>query len=367
MSLVFDLDDLCDEFDPYEELVALKGRFPGLKVTLFAIPGRCSPELLERYRQVPWVELAVHGYHHAATECVTWGYAEANDRLEELEVAGWMKLFKAPGWLANEEVYQALQDRGWAVADNIKFCELWGDAELERYVYNANRDVTSIHGHTWDTCENGPSAWCEMFEGLSGEFKFVSEAVGPTPPKTYLWEVLDDMALSPGDLFVDCGAYDGAEIEVLQPMGVQVLSFEPHPDRAAALAQRWGGVSGVEFIGAAVGVQNGEIELFESAAFDTGSTTEKSKVHLSGNSSVVPMLRLADLLRGRKVKVLKLDIEGTEWEVLKDLLEEGILQQCEMVYVEDHENRMRDKRVGEIKREVLSMCREAGIELREWV
>ena len=182
MNLVFDLDDLCDEYDPYEELVALKERFPGLKVTLFAIPGRCSPELLERYRQVPWVELAVHGYHHAAQECLVWGYDEAKEKLAELAEAGWTRVFRAPNWQLNEQVYEALLDGDWVVADHAAYAWPSGKLPMKRYTYNLP-GVRGIHGHTWDVSGNGPSDWPEMFAGVpvEAQFQFVSEAARVLP------------------------------------------------------------------------------------------------------------------------------------------------------------------------------------------
>lgn len=367
---VFDLDDLCDDFNPWDELHALKERYPNLKVTLFAIPGRCSPELLEQYRQVPWIELGVHGYHHSSQECATWSYEEATEKLKELEGLGWSRLFKAPGWVANEQVYEALMDLGWVVADNIKMCDGWGKAQPARYVYNVPGEFVAVHGHTWDCMENGPSDWERLFAEVpeDAQFAFVSEVCGETPPKTYLWGVLDEMDLRPGDLFVDCGAYDGAEIEVLQPRGVRVLSFEPHPDRFAALSQRWGGVEGVEVVGAAVGTKAGRVRLYESDAFDSGSSVSETKMAVNRERAFdVDMVRLADALRGREVKVLKLDIEGTEWEVLEDLLNEGVLQKCGQVYVEDHTNRMRNPVTKEVRMRVLMRCAEEGVQIREWV
>ena len=132
MDTVFDLDDLCDEFNPWNELHALKERFPHLKVTLFAIPSRCSDELLARYRSLDWVELGVHGYHHSSYECGVWGYEETVEKLNELQELGWQKLFKAPGWIANYKVYDALLDCGWSVADNIEKYEMWGDSNPPR-------------------------------------------------------------------------------------------------------------------------------------------------------------------------------------------------------------------------------------------
>ena len=73
---VFDLDDLCDEYDPYDDLIRLRQDYPDLRVTLFAIPGRCSDELLARYRALDWVELGVHGYYHSLGGVPAWGYDE---------------------------------------------------------------------------------------------------------------------------------------------------------------------------------------------------------------------------------------------------------------------------------------------------
>jgi SAM-dependent methyltransferase len=176
--IVFDLDDLCDDFDPWFELEALKERFPGLKVTLFAIPSRCSPGLLEKYGELEWVELGVHGYHHSSMECATWGSEETLSKLEELE-EWWpgVKLFKAPGWIKNKHVDRALEKRGWSLADHIGHIEEWEAPRLRRYVYNGSDGITSIHGHTWDCSGNGPSDWAEMFRDIPDDslFEFVSE------------------------------------------------------------------------------------------------------------------------------------------------------------------------------------------------
>lgn len=179
---VVDFDDLCDKFDPWDELVALKERFPSLKVTLFAIPALCSDELLAKYGALDWVELGVHGYYHSPRECMAWDYEESKAKLEE--VMSWWpgaKLFKAPGWLASEPLYEYLQDEGWMIADNLEHADSWLKFGVEaRYVYNANFKIEPVHGHTRDVCGNGPSEWSRMFLNIPGdaEFLFVSEALG---------------------------------------------------------------------------------------------------------------------------------------------------------------------------------------------
>ena len=127
----------------------------------------------------------MHGYHHAPMECATWGYEESKDRLAE--IASWWpgeKLFKAPGWVGNPELYRALCDGGWKVADNGLQAAGFGDAPVERYIYNLEEGVVAVHGHTWDCMGNGPSDWAEQFDmiGPDAQFCFVSEF-------TRVWEV----------------------------------------------------------------------------------------------------------------------------------------------------------------------------------
>ena len=171
MRQVFDLDDLCDDFDPWDKLHELKAEHPGLKVTLFAIPARCSDELLARYRALDWVELGTHGYHHSSGECAVWGYDETMEKLEELEELGWPKLFKAPGWLLNEEVYKALHFRGYTVADHA--VHAWQSLALpvKRYTFNLPRKaIKNVHAHVQD------KVWPVLGDE---EFAFVSEVAEP--------------------------------------------------------------------------------------------------------------------------------------------------------------------------------------------
>lgn len=200
-ATVFDVDDLCDSFDPWGELHDLKEKYPNLRVTLFAIPGRCSDELLARYRALDWVELGVHGYHHAPRECLVWGFEEAMDKLEELESQGWDKLFKAPNWQLGEEAYNALHFRGWKVADHAVFAWRSMRTPVDRYTYNVpGSDIVSIHGHTWETCGNGPSAWGDLLSGSEGaEFKFVSEVCRPVDWGWDLPEVQSRVNATEGD------------------------------------------------------------------------------------------------------------------------------------------------------------------------
>lgn len=178
--IVFDLDDLSKQWDPYDELIEMKRKYPNLKVTIFAIPGGLTTEMLAKYAALDWVELAVHGYHHSSVEAAVWSADEAKWRMEEiLEWWPGVRGFKAPGWTMSKEAYRYFDDNGWWLADHADHSERWEDSTAPRYVYNDRDDVKPIHGHTWDCCGNGPSDWDEMFKDVqpSDEFAFVSEVV----------------------------------------------------------------------------------------------------------------------------------------------------------------------------------------------
>ena len=182
-NYVVDFDDLCDEYDPYEQLCRLKLEFPNFRVTLFAIPGRCSKALIEKYKKLPWVELGIHGYHHSSYECGIWDYEEAKEKIQEALDMGFDPVFKCPGWITSRAVVDALGDMGVVAAQHFNHGTTWVGCKAPLYVYNDFMcNWITIHGHTWDVSDNGPSRWPRMFADIpvSASFHFVSEAADMT-------------------------------------------------------------------------------------------------------------------------------------------------------------------------------------------
>lgn len=151
-TAILDFDDLCDTNDPYDALVRLHRRDPGFKVTLFAIPTRCSPALFAKYSHIDdWCQLAVHGWRHARHECLGWTSEETQDKLQRATdiYPGFVKLFKAPNWELDNEVYAGLKQAGFAVADHIRNIEILPHGQ-PHYIYNIRlRDdhYARLHGH----------------------------------------------------------------------------------------------------------------------------------------------------------------------------------------------------------------------------
>lgn len=192
------ISDVCQSHDCRDQLDKLHYANPAFKVTLFAIPGEITPELLEWcYHNRGWIELAWHGFFHRDNyECEKMSYEEFDERVaffqdffgEEAFVRG----FKAPGWQISDDIYRWLADHGWWVAD-----QSYNDGRrpdtVPAYVNHGDQftafpkskwqepvEVESWHGHTWDCCGNGIYETFDHVKSLvenAKEFKFVSEVL----------------------------------------------------------------------------------------------------------------------------------------------------------------------------------------------
>lgn len=170
--ILFDLDDYCDDERSDQDFLRLEGlvaEIPRLKVTLFTIPGRCSPRWVEKQKEIPWIELAIHGWHHKSNyECASWTKADCKAALRAAREMGLTtRGFKAPGWQISDGCYQALLEEGYWIADQhyndarrpggLKaYClETSGQAAISKLTGEANGFrqyvcvgfATQLHGH----------------------------------------------------------------------------------------------------------------------------------------------------------------------------------------------------------------------------
>jgi len=184
--------------------------------------------------------------------------------------------------------------------------------------------------------------------------------------------------LRDGALCVDCGAHVGHVSEVLLRLGARVEAFEPHPVLGHYLRMRlW------EFVRegrlavhlAAVGAKAAEVDLHileplektnlrgglsesgtvcaekaqvqeqksaESSGTQSGEATERPAEQTPPPPVRVRQVDLADFLQrlGWPVTLLKLDIEGAEYEVLESLIACGAHELCRHILVETHHQKI---------------------------
>jgi FkbM family methyltransferase len=161
-------------------------------------------------------------------------------------------------------------------------------------------------------------------------YRMTFDDVSPGLPaaETYFPEEL--VVPSPEEVFVDCGAYDGDSVrEFIRRRGEtfgRIIALEPDPANIARLQASLSDYprtirNRVEAIAVAAGSQKG------TARFDaTGTVTSALG---SAGSLEVDIAPLDDILRGRSVSYIKMDIEGGEPEALAGARQ--ILQEDEPV------------------------------------
>jgi FkbM family methyltransferase len=152
--------------------------------------------------------------------------------------------------------------------------------------------------------------------------------------------------LVPGDVAIDCGANVGDISQLMASRGALVHSFEPDPLAFGVLSKRFAGVGNVTCHNVAVSNRAGRMRLYlrkeyatDPLFFTIGSTLDANKTDVDRESFVeVDVVRLADFIAAiPRVRLLKLDIEGAEIDVLSDLLATGLLSRIDLTVVETHE------------------------------
>lgn len=149
--------------------------------------------------------------------------------------------------------------------------------------------------------------------------------------------------LRPGDIACDIGAHKGAFTFWLSRWcrDGRVVAFEPQPELARALANvcQSIGLSNVNVIAKGVYSRSGNRDLFVPEGHQPGASfTQMAKEAKSFMTFNVPVVTLDEYFDASdRIALLKVDVEGAEFEVLKGA--ERILRQHAPLLVFECENR----------------------------
>jgi len=135
------------------------------------------------------------------------------------------------------------------------------------------------------------------------------------------------------DVVIDCGAFSGMFTLLARARfpSARFIAFEPEPKNITRVRENFAlNTADVEFVTAAVGTSDGTIN-FSGAGFGGHVTGEGE-----ANSISVQLVSLANLLRQiQPVRLLlKLDVEGSEREILPDIL--PLLPPDTVIFLETH-------------------------------
>lgn len=149
--------------------------------------------------------------------------------------------------------------------------------------------------------------------------------------------------LRPGDIACDIGANKGSFTYWLSRWCGEgrVIAFEPQPELAQRLSNncRLAGLRNVKVEAKAVYSHSGDQDLFVPKGHAPGASLNRKALEAEEVATMsVPLVSLDDYFDARdKVRLLKIDAEGAEFEILKGA--ERILQQHAPLLVFECENR----------------------------
>ncbi|MBQ0805097.1 MULTISPECIES: FkbM family methyltransferase [unclassified Sulfitobacter] len=153
--------------------------------------------------------------------------------------------------------------------------------------------------------------------------------------------------LRAGDLCIDLGANLGEVTTQLANAGAEVIGFEPDPDTFARLVQNVGQMPGVTLYQQAAGAKADTLNLRRSARmaedpdrFSQSASLVRNDATMDDTNTVpVEVINLPEFLAGldRDIRILKMDIEGSEWDLMPALMEHPVLDRIDTIFVETHE------------------------------
>ncbi len=160
---------------------------------------------------------------------------------------------------------------------------------------------------------------------------------------------LDDL-IKADDILIDCGANVGQETLPALEAGAEVYSFEPNPYAFKELLTKAYLHPKAHLYPAAVLDTNSEMNLYlhqnndeDPVTWSTGSSLMSSKRNVNQENFVtVPVIDLISFISrfDKQVKVLKLDVEGAEYIILKALIQSGVYKKIDHILVETHDGKI---------------------------
>jgi FkbM family methyltransferase len=135
--------------------------------------------------------------------------------------------------------------------------------------------------------------------------------------------------LSTDSLVVDVGGYEGKFANLIhQAYGCSVDVYEPIPDFYDNCVKNNRTYPIIRIFNFGLGGSN-RIETFAMEGDKTGSQA-------TGQNIPVEIKKGSEVLKNKKIDLLKINIEGMEYELLEDLIENNIHLDCQNIQVQFH-------------------------------
>ena len=151
--------------------------------------------------------------------------------------------------------------------------------------------------------------------------------------RIYDWLISFQQPLNKDSVVIDCGGYWGDYTkEILMKFGCHVIIFEPNPDFYEGCRKRFKNDKRVTVLPQGLGSENS----FEKLYINRDSTSLYQGWAKTDKYVVVPIIKLSDFIKGKKIDCLKLNCEGAEYRIIEDLHKNGVLGNIEEVVIQFH-------------------------------
>jgi FkbM family methyltransferase len=168
------------------------------------------------------------------------------------------------------------------------------------------------------------------------------------------YDLLSGIDLRPGNVAIDCGANVGNITAIMSSKGATVYAFEPNPHIYQILKRRFSRVSNVHCINKAVLDHNDRLRLFlhehyyeDKFGWSESSSLLSCKENVSPEMFVeVDTVDLSEFINhlNTDVKIVKIDVEGSECQIINKLIDTGVIKKIEVLLAEVH-----DKQIPSLK------------------
>lgn len=163
-------------------------------------------------------------------------------------------------------------------------------------------------------------------------------------------DFLNDLKkLKKNDYVLDIGANIGLVTECFAKTGCKVVSFEPNKYSFKQLKKMSLKYKNIKIFNAAAGIKKKIVKIYhhenfklKSLKYSQASSLLKEKKNVDVmNFHFVKMIDLAKYIKKNRnyYKIMKIDIEGYEIELLNHLINKNVLSKIGRIYVEFHDNK----------------------------